>query len=65
MPRQVIGRRAALALGGVALAAPALGQARFPDRPIRVYVPFPPGGITDIQMRVLAEGVSRRLGQPW
>jgi tripartite-type tricarboxylate transporter receptor subunit TctC len=64
MPRQVIGRRAALALGGAAMAAPALGQARFPDRPIRVYVPFPPGGITDIQMRVLADGVSRRLGQP-
>jgi tripartite-type tricarboxylate transporter receptor subunit TctC len=59
-----IGRRGALALGGLALARPSLAQPRFPDRPIRVYVPFPPGGATDIQMRALSEGVGRRLGQP-
>ena len=61
MPRH-ISRRVLLA--GPVLAVPALAQPRFPDRPIRIYVPFPPGGTTDLQMRVLAEPVSRRLGQP-
>ncbi|MBX9595108.1 MAG: tripartite tricarboxylate transporter substrate binding protein, partial [Roseomonas sp.] len=55
------GRRVAL---GLVLATPALAQGRFPDRAIRVLVPFPPGGTTDIQMRALCEGASRRLGQP-
>jgi tripartite-type tricarboxylate transporter receptor subunit TctC len=59
-----IARRAVLVLGTGLLARPALAQARFPDRPIRIYVPFPPGGTTDIQMRALCEGASRRLGQP-
>jgi tripartite-type tricarboxylate transporter receptor subunit TctC len=59
-----IGRRTALGLAATGLAMPALGQGRFPDRPIRVIVPFPPGGSTDVQMRALAEGASRRLGQP-
>jgi tripartite-type tricarboxylate transporter receptor subunit TctC len=47
------------------LAAPAVrAQGRFPDRPIRLIVPWAAGGTTDIQMRVLAEQASRRLGQP-
>jgi tripartite-type tricarboxylate transporter receptor subunit TctC len=60
-----IGRRAALALGGAAtLVCPAFAQRRFPDRPIRVLVPWAPGGTTDIQMRALCDAASRRLGQP-
>ena len=64
MQGQGIGRRLALALAGATLAAPARAQGRYPDRPIRVFVPFPPGGTTDIQMRSLCEGASRRIGQP-
>ncbi|WP_426958372.1 tripartite tricarboxylate transporter substrate binding protein [Muricoccus radiodurans] len=59
-----LGRRAALALGAASLAAPALAQARYPDRPIRLYVPYGAGGTTDVQMRALCEGATRRLGQP-
>jgi tripartite-type tricarboxylate transporter receptor subunit TctC len=59
-----IGRRAALALGAVTLAAPAIAQAGFPSRPIRMYVPWAPGGTTDVQMRALCDAASRRAGQP-
>ncbi len=61
-----IGRRAALALGGATLALPGVSraQARFPDRPIRMLVPWAAGGTTDVQMRALAEQASKRLGQP-
>lgn len=56
-------RRAALIAG---LAAPCLAQAqsRFPERPLRVFVPWTPGGATDIQMRMVCEIASRHLGQP-
>lgn len=59
-----IGRRLALTAGAGLMTSPALGQGRYPDRPIRIFVPFPPGGTTDLQMRSLSEGLSRRLGQP-
>ncbi len=57
------------ALLGAALAAPALipsrshAQARFPERPIILLVPFPAGGATDVQMRALAEAATRAFGQ--
>jgi len=54
-------RRGLLALPFLAGAARA---DNFPTRPIRIIVPFPPGGTTDIQMRALAEPLARRLGQP-
>jgi tripartite-type tricarboxylate transporter receptor subunit TctC len=58
------GRRAALALvGASALAAPVVAQPRFPSRPIRLIVPWLPGGSADTHFRVLAELASRRLGQ--
>ncbi|MBW8268359.1 tripartite tricarboxylate transporter substrate binding protein [Caldovatus aquaticus] len=61
-------RRAALALAAGAAAAPlarpALAQGRFPDRPIRMICPWPPGGSTDVQMRAICEIASRHLGQP-
>lgn len=61
-----ISRRAALALPLPAIVpATALAQAGpWPNRPIRMIVPFGPGGGTDITMRLLAPRLSAILGQP-
>src|SRR4051812_42376605 len=58
-----VSRRGALGLVGAALALPAIAQGRFPDRPIRLIVPWPPGGSADAQLRSLAEIAGRSLGQ--
>lgn len=57
-------RRTLLAAASLVLARPALAQPRYPDRPIRVFVPWTPGGATDIQMRAVCEIAARHLGQP-
>jgi tripartite-type tricarboxylate transporter receptor subunit TctC len=59
-----VSRRHALGLGAAALATPALAQRSFPDKPIRMLVPWAPGGTTDVQMRVFSEQAGKRLGQP-
>ena len=60
-----ITRRAALAAGAGLLAAPALrAQPAFPNKPLRMIVPYPPGGVTDIMGRLAAEAMGRHLGQP-
>ena len=45
------------------LATPALAQQPWPSRPLRLIVPFPPGGGADNQARLVADVLARRLGQ--
>jgi len=55
-------RRLSCALGAVLLAAPALAE-DYPSRPIRIIVPFSPGGAVDGPTRVVAQELGKRLGQ--
>lgn len=60
-----VSRRALLAspLIATAILRPALGQAGFPDRPLRLVVPYPPGGGTDAFARRFATRLGQELGQ--
>ena len=47
----------------VLFGAPAHAQADFPERPIKMYVPFPPGGGIDVTARIAANKLGEILGQ--
>ncbi len=55
---------ALLAAACAAFAAPAALAQKFPDKPIRFIVPFPPGGGNDILARAIAPKMGEFLGQP-
>jgi tripartite-type tricarboxylate transporter receptor subunit TctC len=58
-------RMCGMALLITGVVAPTWVQAQaYPNRPIRLILPFPPGGSTDILGRIVAHSLSERLGQP-
>ena len=56
-------RRTFVSALGASVAAPALADT-WPSRQVKVVIPYPPGGPTDISIRIVMEKVSRLLGQP-
>jgi tripartite-type tricarboxylate transporter receptor subunit TctC len=61
----LLARRTLAALAGLALAAPlaAFAQAGYPNKPIKVIVPFPAGSTTDIIARAITDKMSQSMGQ--
>jgi len=57
----VVRRTLALMLAACALAGPAIGQ-DYPTKPLRILVPYPPGGASDVTARILADKLSKRWG---
>jgi tripartite-type tricarboxylate transporter receptor subunit TctC len=54
--------RSLVAATAVVLAGAASAQT-YPTKPVRIIIPFPPGGVTDIAGRLIAQRLSERLGQ--
>ena len=52
-----------LCAGFIGAVPAALAQGKYPDRPIRLIAPFPPGGTIDVNARIIAPAVSKSIGQ--
>ncbi|TFZ07192.1 tripartite tricarboxylate transporter substrate binding protein [Ramlibacter henchirensis] len=59
-----LSRRALLTAFGLALAAGGASAQSWPGKPVRLVIPFPAGGSTDIVGRLIGEKLSTALGQP-
>lgn len=56
-------RRFAMIAAATMLAVPSFALAAWPDKPIRLVVPYPPSGMTDVFARPIAQELGKRLGQ--
>src|SRR5262245_37991676 len=52
-----------LAVASVASAGAAQAQANYPDKPVRIVLPYGPGGVADVTTRLVAQKLSERMGQ--
>lgn len=63
MKRRTFKMAVAALVGGLAIGGPALAQSNWPNKPVRIVVPFPAGGSTDLVARFIAQGLTDKLGQ--
>lgn len=62
--RALVRAAAAAALAaGVALPGGAMAQSKWPERPVKVVVPFGAGGVADVTSRIVGEKLATKLGQ--
>lgn len=65
MHRRKLAALTALAAASLAFPLGALAQADYPSKPVKIIVPFPPGGTSDVMGRMLAEELTKILKQPF
>src|SRR5262245_2737275 len=63
--RRAVLQNAAGAIAWRAIPGWAQGAGSWPDRPVHLIVPYPPGGSTDVLFRMLADRLKEKLGQPF
>ena len=58
-------RLSALTVLGVLIAGMGISnaQTKYPDKPVRIILPYGPGGVADVTMRLVAQKLSEKLGQ--